>query len=138
MKDLFDLFARIMLASIFLFEALDSIIYFEHTKQTMSAYGLNWQQNLLLYATIILLILGSLLVLIGYYANFGALLLLIYYLPVTFIIYSFWNDPIEVQRIQSLNFIKSIGVCGGLLLLMVHNSGKYSIKRFIYVMRLPS
>jgi putative oxidoreductase len=138
MKDILDLLARIFLSSIFLFEAWDSIYYFEETKHTMSLYGLTWQQNLLLSAGIVILIVGGLLVLFGYYSNFGALLLLSYYLPVTLIVFSFWNDPPDVVRIQSLNFMRNIGVCGGLMLLMVHKSGRYSVKRLIYRMKLPS
>jgi putative oxidoreductase len=138
MKDLIDLLARIFIASIFLFEAWDSIIYFEHTKQTMSSYGVTWNQDLLLISSIIILLVGGFLVLIGYYSNVGALLLLSYYLPVTFIVFSFWNDPPEIVRIQSLNFMRNISVCGGLMLLIVNRSGKYSVKKMIYRMRLPS
>lgn len=138
MKDILDLLARIFIASIFLFEAWDSIYYFEKTQETMAAYGLTWHQDLMLIAAIVILIIGGLLVLIGYYSNFGALLLLSYYLPVTLIVFSFWNDPPEVVRIQSLNFMRNIGVCGGLMLLIVNKSGKYSVKRLIYRMRLPS
>jgi len=137
MKDIIDLLARVFISSIFIFEALDSIFHFEKTKETMTVYGLTWEQDFLLYTTIIVLMLGGIMVLIGYYAHIGALLLLVYYLPVTLIIYSFWNDPIEVQRIQSLNFMKNIGVCGGLMLMMINRSGKYSIKKLIHVMRLP-
>ena len=138
MKDVIDLLARICLSMIFFFEAWDSLYYFEKTKHTMSVYGLHSNQDFLLISAIILLILGALLVLMGYYANVGALLLLIYYVPVTFIVFSFWNDPPEVVRVQTLNFMRNIGVCGGLLLLMVNRSGRYSVRRFIYVMRLPS
>ena len=138
MKDTLDLFARIFIASIFLFEAWDSIYYFEKTKQTMSLYGLTWQQDLLLITAIVVLALGGVMVLTGYYSNYGALLLLCYYLPVTLIVFSFWNDPPEILRIQSLNFMRNIGVCGGLMLLMVNKPGRYSIRRLIYRMRLPS
>jgi putative oxidoreductase len=138
MKDILDLLARIFISSIFLFEAWDSIYYFEHTKKTMTLYGLTWNQEFLLFAAIVVLIIGGVLVLIGYYSNIGAILLLMYYLPVTFIVFSFWNDPPDLVRIQSLNFMRNIGVCGGLMLLVVNKSGKYSVKRLIYRMRLPS
>ena len=96
MKDLIDLLARIFIASIFLFEAWDSIYYFEHTKQTMSTYGLTWNQDLLLISAIIILSVGGFLVLIGYYSNVGAMLLLSYYLPVTLIVFSFFR-PLDCQ-----------------------------------------
>ena len=137
MKDLLDLIGRIFISLIFLFEAYDSIAFFKHTKETMSEYGLNWQQDFLLYFTIGFLIVGGILVLIGYYVNIGAFLLLIYWVPVTFIVYSFWNDPEEIQHLHSIFFMKNIAIVGGLLLLIVNGSGRYSIKRLIDVPRLP-
>lgn len=137
MKDLLDLIGRIFISLIFLFEAYDSIAFFKHTKETMSEYGLNWQQDFLLYFTIGFLIVGGILVLIGYYVNIGAFLLLIYWVPVTFIVYSFWNDPEEIRHLHSIFFMKNIAIVGGLLLLIVNGSGRYSIKRLIDVPRLP-
>ena len=137
MKAIFDLLARIMLSAIFIFEVYDSISFYGKTKETMTAYGLSWNQDFLLISVITCLTLGAILVLIGYYANLGAVLLLCYIIPVTLIIYSFWNDPQEVQRIQSIMFMKNVAIIGGLLLLMVNGAGKYSVKRLIHVLRLP-
>ncbi|GLR16056.1 DoxX family protein [Portibacter lacus] len=137
MKDVADLIGRIFLSMIFFFEAYDSIAFFKQTKNTMTAYGLTWNQDMLLYAVIFVLVLGATLVLIGYYANLGAILILLYWIPITFIIFSFWNDPVEVRRIQSIMFMKNIAIVGGLLLLIVNGSGKYSVKRLIYRLKLP-
>lgn len=137
MKDVADLIGRVFLSMIFFFEAYDSIAFFKQTKNTMTAYGVTWNQDLLLYSVIIVLVMGAVLVLIGYYANLGAILLLLYWIPVTFIVFSFWNDPHEVRRIQSIMFMKNIAIVGGLLILMVNGSGKYSIKRLIYTLKLP-
>ncbi len=137
MKDVFDLIGRFFLSLIFFFEAYDSIVFSRQTKETMTAYGLTWNQDLLLYATIFALVIGATLVLIGYYANLGAVLLLLYWVPVTFIVFSFWNDPVEVRRLQSIMFMKNIAIVGGLLMLMVNGARKYSVKRLIYVLRLP-
>lgn len=122
---------------IFFFEAYDSMVFFKQTKETMTTYGITWNQDMLLYATIIILILGAVLVLIGYYANLGAILLLAYWIPITFIVFSFWNDPPEVRRLQSIMFMKNIAIVGGLFILVVNGAGKYSVKRLIYSLRLP-
>ncbi len=137
MKDLADLIGRFFLSLIFFFEAYDSIAFFRQTKNTMTAYGLTWNQDLLLYSTIVILVLGATLVLIGYYANLGSILLLAYWIPITFIVFSFWNDPVEVRRIQSIMFMKNVAIIGGLLILMVNGAGKFSIKRLIYSLKLP-
>lgn len=137
MKHFLDLLGRIFMALIFIFEALDSIWYFQDTKDKMTSYGLTWNQNLLLYGAIFLLLLGGILVLIGYRAKLGALLLLAYWVPVTFIVHSFWNDPEEIRRVQSIFFMRNLGIVGGLLFIIVNGSGKYSIKRIFATSRVP-
>lgn len=137
MKHLFDLVARIFLSAIFVFEAYDSIHYFSKTKEVMTTYGLTWNQDVLIIAVICFLLIGAFLLLIGYHANVGAFMLLCYLVPVTFIVYSFWNDPAESQRFHSIMFMKNIAIIGGLLLLIIHGAGKYSVKRLIHVLRLP-
>jgi len=138
MKDIADLIARIFISVIFLFEVYDTFGFWQSTKDTMTSYGITWNQDLLLIISMFLLILGSLLVLIGYYANFGAFLLLLYIVPYTVIVFSFWNDPVEYMRVNSLNFMQNMAICGGLLLLIAKGgAGKYSINRMLHVLRLP-
>ncbi len=138
MKDIADLIARIFISILFLYESLDAIIFFDSNLMTMQEYGITFIPKLFLSLAIVCLLLGGLMVLSGYYANIGAIMLLIYWLPFTFIVYSFWNDPPETQRITSLNFMLNMAIIGGLLLLVANGSRKYSIKRLIHVMRLPS
>lgn len=95
----------------------------------MEEYGVTWQPNFLLYASVFLLVLGGLLVLSGYRSGLGAILLLLYWIPFTLIVHSWWNDPIEIRRIQSLFFMRNLAIAGGLLLVVVNGSQRYSIKR---------
>ena len=137
MKDYADLLARICVAFIFLYEAYDSIAFFKPTKETMTAYGINWNQDILLIGVIFCLILGSIMILIGYYASIGGFLILLYWLPFTFIVYSFWNDPLEIRRVNSLYFMRNMGVAAALLLLMANGAGKFSVRRILHTLRLP-
>ena len=137
MKDIADLVGRFFIAIIFLYEVYDTVGFYKQTKQTMTDYSITWHQDILLIGVLAILILGSVLVLIGYLSNFGAFLLLLYWLPFTFIVYSFWNDPAEIKRLHSLYFMRNMAIAGGLLLLIAHGSGKYSVRRMIHVMRLP-
>jgi putative oxidoreductase len=137
MKDILDLVGRVFVAFIFLYDAFDSIIYFKETKAAMIEYGLTWNTELLLYGGIFVLLLGGTLILIGYRSGFGATLLLLYWIPVTFIVHSFWNDPESVRRMQAIMFMKNIAITGGLLIILVNESGKYSIKRLFATARVP-
>lgn len=138
MKDFADLLGRVLMSIIFFFEVYDTLGFWESTKDTMTAYNITWNQDLLLIGAMTLLILGSIMVLIGYYANVGAVLLLMYLVPFTFIVFSFWNDAIEIRRVNSLGFARNLAICGGLLILIANGgAGRFSIKRMVHVLRLP-
>ncbi|MCB0649980.1 MAG: DoxX family protein [Saprospiraceae bacterium] len=137
MKDIADLIGRVFLSFIFLFEAYDSIRYFQSTQEIMTSYGITWRQDLLLSGAIFVLITGGTLILMGYRSSLGALLLLLYWVPVTFIVHSFWNDPSDMVRFQSIQFMKNIAIIGGLLMVLVNGSGRYSIKRLFATSRVP-
>ncbi len=136
MKDVVDLIARVLISFIFLFEAYDSIKYFKGTKAIMTDYGITWRQDLLLYAAIIMLILGGTLLLIGYRSGLGAILILLYWVPVTFVVHSFWNDPPELQRMESVLFMKNLAIIGGLLMVWVNGSGRFSVRRLFATTRV--
>ncbi len=137
MKDWFDLLGRVFLSFIFLYEGYDSIVYFKQTRDVMTSYGINWHQDFLLYGAIMLLVLGGVMLLIGYRASLGAVLLLLYWVPVTFIAHSFWNDPVDAQRLQSILFMKNIAIAGGLLMVLVNGSGRFSVRRLFATFRVP-
>ena len=131
MQDIFDLFGRILLSFIFFFEAYDYFAYEQLNQRAMTIYGLTWNQEFLLYGAILLLLLGGLMVLLGYRMRLGAVLLLVYWVPLTFIVHDFWNvtEGTEEFRLQSLFFMKNLAIMGGLLLAATHTSGKYRLRR---------
>ena len=137
MKDILDLLARVCLAFIFLYEAYDSIFYFQETKAKMATYGLTWNPNFLLVSAIVILLLGGTLLLIGYRTSFGVFLLMLYWIPLTLVIHSFWNDPEPEKRLQAILFMKNIAILGGLLMVYVNDSGRYSIKRLFATTKVP-
>ena len=119
-------------------DSKDSIFYFKDTLIKMEEYGLTFRPKLLLYASVFLLISGSFLVLIGYRSGLGAILLLLYWIPLTFIIHSWWNDPVEIQREQAVMFMKNLAIAGGLLVVVVNGSGRWSIKRIFATTKVPT
>ncbi len=136
MKDAFDLLGRIMLGSIFISEAYDAVIHFETTKAKMTEYHLTWQQDTLIYGAILFLILGAIMLIIGYRASLGSLLLFFYWIPVTFTVHQFWKIPYSEQRIESIEFMKNIAIAGGLLMVYVNGSGRYSVRRLLATTRV--
>lgn len=137
MNHIFDLVGRILISAIFFFEAIDSIMFAEKMKMTMAEYGITWRPDFLLYSSIVALVIGAIMLLIGYRIRFGVWLLLLYWLPVTFIVYSFWNDPVTTQRLHAILFMKNLAIAGGLLMIAAHGGGKYSIQRLFVVSKIP-
>ena len=95
----------------------------------MEQYGLNSNQDIWLYGAVFLLLIGGIMVLVGYRSTLGAIMLLTYWVPVTFIIHDFWNEPKDQMRLQSILFMKDIAIIGGLLMLVGKGSGRYSIRK---------
>lgn len=131
MKDIFDLVGRILLSFIFFFEAYDYFAYERLNKEAMTIYGLTWNQDFFLYGAIFLLLIGALTLLLGYRMRTGAVMLLIYFIPLTFIVHDFWMEPSDTAeyRLQSILFMKNIAIIGGLLIAATHISGRYRLRR---------
>lgn len=137
MRDITDLIGRIFLSTIFIFEAIDSSLYFGKTKDKMTVLGLDWNQDLLLSGAIFLLALGGLMVLFGYRSTLGAIMLLMYWVPVTFMVHDFWNCTTKAElRNESILFMNNIAIIGGLLMLVGKGSGRYSIRRLLATTRV--
>jgi putative oxidoreductase len=135
MKDIVDLIGRVLLSFIFLYEAYDSIFYFQKVKDQLGTFGYTNNQTELLVLGIILLLFGGLMILLGYRTTLGATLLLIYWIPVMIIKHDFWNaTEIEDYRLQSLLFVKNLAIAGAMLKIAASNgsgAGKYSMRRLL-------
>ncbi len=103
----------------------------------MTDYGLTWNQDLLLFGAIFLLTMGGLMVLFGYRSTLGAIMLLLYWVPVTLIVHDFWNtDTNSDLRYHSILFMKNFAIIGGLLMLIGKGSGRYSIRSLFATTRV--
>lgn len=131
MKDIFDLLGRVMLSFIFFFEAYDYFAYESLNKDAMTIYGLGWNQDFFLYGAIFLLFFGALTILLGYRMRLGAILLMIYWVPLTFVVHDFWTEESGTTefRLQSILFMKNVAIFGGLLITATHTSGRYRLRR---------
>jgi len=134
-----DLIGRIFLGGLFLFEAYNGVLFLDKTKALMEDYGITWQPDFWIFSVIFLLILSSTLLIVCYRVKLGVFLLLLYWLPATFITYNFWDvsDALQLRRMNLIDFMKNIGVAGGLLIVWANGSRKYSIKRLFATFRVP-
>ena len=69
-----------------------------------------------------LVIIGGLLLLVGFKARYAAILLFLFTVAATFLGHQFWVDPS-----QQTQFLKNLVIMGALLMLAVHGAGPYSV-----------
>ena len=121
LKSLASLVGRILLVLIFLHSGIGKIENFEGTAQYMANYGMPYT-SYFLFGAIILELAGSVFVILGYYTRFGALLLLIFLIPVTIIFHTNFEDPNQI-----IHLMKNVSMFGGCLILLGMGPGRFSL-----------
>jgi putative oxidoreductase len=119
------LLGRILFSLIFL---VSSVGHFSaQTIQYAASQGLP-MANLLVPVSGILAGVGALSIILGYRARFGAWLIVIFLVPVTFTMHQFWTveDP-ATQQMQLALFMKNISMLGSALIISYFGSGPLSI-----------
>jgi putative oxidoreductase len=76
----------------------------------------------------VLAILGGLSILLGYRAKLGAWLIVLFLVPVSFMMHKFWTvqDPMMAQ-VQMIMFMKNVSMLGGALLISYFGGGPFSL-----------
>lgn len=76
----------------------------------------------------VLALAGGLSVALGFKTRFGALALVLFLVPVTFMMHRFWglSDP-QAAMMQQIMFMKNLSILGGAILLGYFGAGPYSI-----------
>jgi len=76
----------------------------------------------------LLAVAGGLSILLGYHAKIGAWLIVLFLVPVTFMLHKFWavSDPMMAQK-QMAMFMKNISMHGGALLISQFGAGPFSL-----------
>lgn len=131
MKNYLDLIGRLAVGAFFVNEAYDCIAKPLRTKAEMALYGITWHPDLLLWTSAFFLTLGSILLVLGYRSRFAALLLLAYWLPVSFILNPFWHVPHEELRQTLLGLMQHLAIAGALMLIIAHGTGRFAVKKIL-------
>jgi len=115
------LVGRILLVLIFVQSGIGKIGNFEGTAQYMAKAGMS-NTAFFLIGAIFFELVGSITVILGYFARFGALLLIVFLIPTTLIFHTNFAD-----RMQMINFMKNVSMFGGLLILLAVGAGRFSL-----------
>ena len=76
----------------------------------------------------IIAVLGALSIILGFKAKMGAWLIVLFLIPVTFMMHKFWTitDPMAMQMQMSV-FMKNLSMLGGALMITYFGAGPVSI-----------
>jgi putative oxidoreductase len=127
LKGLCVLIGRILIAVLFAESAFGKITGFKMMVDYAKATGVTGGTEFLVIASTILEIIGLILLITGYKIEFGAIALLIFMIPVTFIFHSFWKYTGMDMMNQMVQFMKNIAVIGGLLFILGMGAGPFSL-----------
>ncbi len=122
----FVLLGRILYSLIFIMASFSH--FSKGTIEYATTHGVPMASILVPLSGVIAL-LGGLSVLFGFKARFGAWLLVLFLIPVTFMMHKFWGigDPVTAN-IQQIMFMKNLSMLGAAFLITYFGSGPISIK----------
>ena len=119
MTNILDLFARILISTLFLINGVFKITNYDGTVVWMEGYGV---PGILIIPAIIIEILGPVLIIVGYQTKITAAFLSLFCLATAII---FHND--FSNQMQLTSFLKNIALAGGFLFLVINGSKKFSL-----------
>lgn len=109
---------RILFFFLFAFSAVGHLAQREAMSQYATQKGVPFA-SLLVPLTGVQILVGSLLVLLGIWADLGAALLVVFLVPTALTMHAFWklSEPMERQQDQ-IHFLKDIALAGAALMLL--------------------
>ena len=114
-----EILGRILLSAIFLINGIGKIFNYEGTIQYMENFDV---PGYLIIPAITVEILFPILLIIGYYTKFSALVLSLFTLVLAVIFHTDFSN-----QMQLISFLKNIAIAGGFLIIFVYGPGKYII-----------
>src|SRR5271156_4776002 len=120
------LLARVLLSSPFLYSGIDKCWRWSAAQREVAASGLPWP-TLLHLVTVLVQLGGALSLLLGIEARLGALLLLLFLIPVTVMYHPFWKRSGAEFATEADHFLSNLAIIGGLLVIVALGSGRISL-----------
>ena len=120
------LIGRLAIAAIFFISGAAKLTDVSGTAAHMAGVGIPYPETLAMFVGT-LEILGALSLVLGAMTRLGALGLILFLIPTTLLFHNFWAYEGDEQRLQMIQFLKNVGIAGGLLMLVSYGPGRYSI-----------
>lgn len=125
--DIVWLAGRLLISIVFIMSGYSHLKNLGFTAQAAAASGMPAPKLLAVFASLLSL-LGGLGVALGFQAEIGAVLLLLFLVPVTLTMHPFWkySDPMELAN-HKAHFMKNVGLIGAALFILYSGPGPLSL-----------
>ncbi len=110
---------RVLFAAIFLVSGIGHLTQADGMSQYATSKGVPAAKAGVIGSGL-LAIVGALMLALGVYPDLGALLLIVFLLPVTFFMHAFWKetDP-QAKQLENISFMKNLALIGAALVMLV-------------------
>jgi len=120
------LVARLAIAPLFLYSGIGKVMAFSATAGRLYGGADGFGQILAAGAIAVELSCGTALIL-GLFARQAALVLILFTIAATLMFHNFWAAPDAQVVMQTINFLKNLGLIGALALIFYHGAGTYAV-----------
>lgn len=125
-QSVLNLVGRLLIVALFLPAGLGKIAGFEGTLGYFASLGIP-APVFALVATIVIEVLGSIALIVGFQTRIVAVIMAAFTLAAAVTGHAYWASPSDAAFIAQLLFFKNIAVMGGLLVLASTGAGSFSI-----------
>jgi len=118
---------RLMLAPLFIYSGIGKILAFSLTASRLP--GGEAGLGTLLAAGAIVVELGcSTALILGVWSRWASLLLIAFTIAATVMFHNFWASPAAQVQVQTINFLKNLGLIGAFAMIAVFGPGPFSLE----------
>ena len=118
--------ARILFAALFILSGLGKLMDPAGTIAYMASKNLPYE-TFLMYAAAAIEILGGICILLGFWTKTAATILFLFLIIVTVKMHNFWDLSGADAILNRIEFLKNLGILGGLLYIMSTGPGSWAI-----------
>ena len=118
--------ARILICAIFVQGAFGKIFGWSGQQEYMASHGMRFIPPLLA-AALVIEVLGVLALLTGCHARIAALVMFVYLGIVSVMLHNFWAASGMSAATGQTQFLKNVGIMGGLLMVVAFGPGRWAI-----------
>jgi putative oxidoreductase len=128
LQDKVLLAARLLITPLFIYSGIGKILAFGVTASRLPG-GEGGFGNFLAAGSIVIELGCSLALILGIWTRCAALVLIVFTILASLMFHNFWASPTAQVTVQTINFLKNLGLIGLLVMIAVFGPGPYALRK---------